>query len=296
MNYRAIHQLTWMREHLDLRFPLPNAERIGAETISLPLYDKLTDAEVERVGEALAQAIEDGAVTVGAAAALADLAVRRGAHLGEVALRTVRLRAARLCRSDASAAGRRPWRGRRQPLLARRRPGGGRCRVRPAAPPGPGVVVRRHLGARVHGFLAHGRRRDVRPAPRRPVVDPGDRRTSTSGRRRRTTSSCSSRPCSTCRGAAATRPTRPTTATRSQTPPGPVAAQQPRRPRRPRPRRRRSTAQPAGYVTCRLVEEHGETDRRDRSRRHRAGLPRPGRGRGDRRALAGLVLRHGCHW
>ena len=56
VNYRAIHQLTWMRENLDLRFPLPNAERIGAETISLPLYDKLTDAEVDRVSSVLAEA------------------------------------------------------------------------------------------------------------------------------------------------------------------------------------------------------------------------------------------------
>lgn len=59
VNYRAIHELTWLRENLDLRFPLPNAERIGAQTISLPLYDKLTDAEVARVGSVLAQAVEE---------------------------------------------------------------------------------------------------------------------------------------------------------------------------------------------------------------------------------------------
>jgi len=59
VNYRAIHQLTWLRENLDLRFPLPNAERIGAQTISLPLYDKLTDAEIARVCTVLAQAIEE---------------------------------------------------------------------------------------------------------------------------------------------------------------------------------------------------------------------------------------------
>jgi len=57
VNYRAIHQLTWLREHLDLRFPLPHAERIGAETISLPLYDKLTEAEIDRVCDVLARAI-----------------------------------------------------------------------------------------------------------------------------------------------------------------------------------------------------------------------------------------------
>jgi UDP-4-amino-4-deoxy-L-arabinose-oxoglutarate aminotransferase len=59
VNYRAIHELSWMRENLDLRFPLPNAERIGAETISLPLYDLLTDAEVARVCTVLAQAVEE---------------------------------------------------------------------------------------------------------------------------------------------------------------------------------------------------------------------------------------------
>lgn len=59
VNYRAIHELTWMRENLDLRFPLPNAERIGAQTISLPLYDKLTDGEVARVDAVLRQAVEE---------------------------------------------------------------------------------------------------------------------------------------------------------------------------------------------------------------------------------------------
>lgn len=58
VNYRAIHQLTWFREHLPLRFPLPNAERIGAQTISLPLYDKLTAAEIPRVCNELAEAVE----------------------------------------------------------------------------------------------------------------------------------------------------------------------------------------------------------------------------------------------
>jgi UDP-4-amino-4-deoxy-L-arabinose-oxoglutarate aminotransferase len=58
VNYRAIHELTWLRANLDMRFPLPNAERIGARTISLPLYDKLTDDEVTRVCEELAEAVE----------------------------------------------------------------------------------------------------------------------------------------------------------------------------------------------------------------------------------------------
>jgi len=54
VNYRAIHQLTWLRDHVEVRFDLTNAERIGARTISLPFYDRLTDEEVERVCEVLA--------------------------------------------------------------------------------------------------------------------------------------------------------------------------------------------------------------------------------------------------
>jgi UDP-4-amino-4-deoxy-L-arabinose-oxoglutarate aminotransferase len=49
VNYRAIHQLTWLKENVPVRFELPNAERIGASTISLPLYSSLTDEEVARV-------------------------------------------------------------------------------------------------------------------------------------------------------------------------------------------------------------------------------------------------------
>ncbi|MGI8685666.1 MAG: DegT/DnrJ/EryC1/StrS family aminotransferase [Acidimicrobiales bacterium] len=53
VNYRAIHKLTWLAQNVEQRFPLPEAERIGDQTVSLPIYDKLTDAEVERVGAAL---------------------------------------------------------------------------------------------------------------------------------------------------------------------------------------------------------------------------------------------------
>ncbi len=56
VNYRAIHLLTWLAANVEVRFPLPEAERIGNQTVSLPIYDKLTDAEIERVGEALAVA------------------------------------------------------------------------------------------------------------------------------------------------------------------------------------------------------------------------------------------------
>ena len=59
VNYRAIHRLTWLQQNLTSRFPLPNAERIGDQTLSLPLYDKLTDDEVARVCRVLADAVEE---------------------------------------------------------------------------------------------------------------------------------------------------------------------------------------------------------------------------------------------
>ena len=49
VNYRAIHRLSWLADNVELRFPLPVAERIGEQTLSLPLYDRLTDAEIDRV-------------------------------------------------------------------------------------------------------------------------------------------------------------------------------------------------------------------------------------------------------
>jgi len=59
VNYRAIHELTWLRNNLELRFPLPHAERIGAQTISLPLYDKLTSGEIARVCDELTDAVAE---------------------------------------------------------------------------------------------------------------------------------------------------------------------------------------------------------------------------------------------
>lgn len=53
VNYRAIHRLTWLAANVETRFPLPVTERIGDETLSLPIYDHLTEAEVERVCEVL---------------------------------------------------------------------------------------------------------------------------------------------------------------------------------------------------------------------------------------------------
>ena len=53
VNSRAVHQLTWFRPHVEVRFPLTQAERIGSRTISIPMYDGLTDEDVDRVCEAL---------------------------------------------------------------------------------------------------------------------------------------------------------------------------------------------------------------------------------------------------
>ncbi len=50
VNYRAVHLLKYYQETLGLpRGSFPTAERIGDSTISLPLYPKLTDVEVDYV-------------------------------------------------------------------------------------------------------------------------------------------------------------------------------------------------------------------------------------------------------
>jgi UDP-4-amino-4-deoxy-L-arabinose-oxoglutarate aminotransferase len=50
VNYRAVHLLAYYREALGLRRGMfPVAERIGDATVSLPLYPRLTDAEIEHV-------------------------------------------------------------------------------------------------------------------------------------------------------------------------------------------------------------------------------------------------------
>jgi dTDP-4-amino-4,6-dideoxygalactose transaminase len=60
VNYRAIHELTYLVE--TLRLPpgsLPVAEEIGSRTISLPLYPTLTQDDQDRVIDAVAQAWSD---------------------------------------------------------------------------------------------------------------------------------------------------------------------------------------------------------------------------------------------
>jgi dTDP-4-amino-4,6-dideoxygalactose transaminase len=52
VHYRAIHLLTYYREHFRYRPGIfPNAERIGDRTLTIPLYPSLTDTEVEYVAK-----------------------------------------------------------------------------------------------------------------------------------------------------------------------------------------------------------------------------------------------------
>lgn len=52
VNYRAIHTLTYLRETLGhAPGDFPEADRIGRSTITLPLYPKLTDAQIDYVIE-----------------------------------------------------------------------------------------------------------------------------------------------------------------------------------------------------------------------------------------------------
>ncbi len=57
-NYRAMHGQTLFHERLGTKLgDFPNAERIGADTISLPLYPALTCEEVDEVAGAIASAL-----------------------------------------------------------------------------------------------------------------------------------------------------------------------------------------------------------------------------------------------
>jgi len=60
VNYRAIHELTYLVETLGLsRGSLPVAEEIGDRTISLPMYPTLPEADQDRVVEAVAAAWDE---------------------------------------------------------------------------------------------------------------------------------------------------------------------------------------------------------------------------------------------
>lgn len=56
VNYRVITELSWFRTNVTPRFQVPNAERIGAKTVSLPFHNLITDEEVAIVCETLDRA------------------------------------------------------------------------------------------------------------------------------------------------------------------------------------------------------------------------------------------------
>jgi len=60
VNYRAIHQLTYLQERLKLpRGTLPVAEEIGDRTVSLPLYPTLEASAQDRVVRAVAESLRE---------------------------------------------------------------------------------------------------------------------------------------------------------------------------------------------------------------------------------------------
>ncbi|MFO7900226.1 MAG: DegT/DnrJ/EryC1/StrS family aminotransferase [Planctomycetota bacterium] len=62
VNYRAVHLLTYYRERFNYaRGMFPVAEEIGDSTITLPLYPKLSDENVEHVIDAVTQAVQNWA-------------------------------------------------------------------------------------------------------------------------------------------------------------------------------------------------------------------------------------------
>jgi dTDP-4-amino-4,6-dideoxygalactose transaminase len=66
VNYRAIHTLTFFREHFQhAPQDYPVANLIGSRTLSLPLYPSLTDAEIDSVIAAVKQVFGSSHVFVG---------------------------------------------------------------------------------------------------------------------------------------------------------------------------------------------------------------------------------------
>lgn len=60
VNYRAVHLLKYYRETMGfVRGMYPVAERIGDSTLTIPLYPKLTDSEVDYVIASVAKAVKD---------------------------------------------------------------------------------------------------------------------------------------------------------------------------------------------------------------------------------------------
>lgn len=66
VNYSPVHLLTLFRRLMGTKEgDFPDAERIGASTLSLPFYPSLTEGEVETVVEVLSQALEVARTAVG---------------------------------------------------------------------------------------------------------------------------------------------------------------------------------------------------------------------------------------
>lgn len=60
VNYRAVHLLTYYKEKFGYRpGDFPNAEEIGDRTISIPLYPRLTDEEVNYVAQSVVKVIKE---------------------------------------------------------------------------------------------------------------------------------------------------------------------------------------------------------------------------------------------
>lgn len=65
VHFPAIHQLTLYRGLGCAHKPLPHAERVGRETVTLPLFPAMRDADVDRVCEAVRSVIAGAAASTG---------------------------------------------------------------------------------------------------------------------------------------------------------------------------------------------------------------------------------------
>jgi UDP-4-amino-4-deoxy-L-arabinose-oxoglutarate aminotransferase len=60
VNYRAVHLTSYYAERFGYtRGMFPNAERIGDETITIPLWPAMTDAQVDEVIAAVKAAVSE---------------------------------------------------------------------------------------------------------------------------------------------------------------------------------------------------------------------------------------------
>ena len=61
VHYPAIHLFSYYRGLGYREGQFPNAERIGRETVSLPMFPMMSDADVDRVCAAIADIFKDNA-------------------------------------------------------------------------------------------------------------------------------------------------------------------------------------------------------------------------------------------